>query len=141
MQLSEPLLALREPEPVCRCAGVVVAVVMTGAAVTGLGMISPNRGRLAGGGRAWACAETADGLGTTSSGVWLNRLTRSCSEDCLLLYAEVVVDTGVVVVVAGVAVAVRVLLGEREKSGSPLSARLLPLPLPMLLLPGRLSLW
>lgn len=114
---------------------------MTGAAVTGLGMISPNRGRLAGGGRAWACAETADGLGTTSSGVWLNRLTRSCSEDCLLLYAEVVVDTGVVVVVAGVAVAVRVLLGEREKSGSPLSARLLPLPLPMLLLPGRLSLW
>lgn len=117
---------------------------MTGAAVTGLGMISPNRGRLAGGGRAWACAETADGLGTTSSGVWLNRLTRSCSEDCLLLYE--VVDAGVVVA-AGVAVAVRVLLGEREKSGSPLSARLLPLPLPtMLLLPGRLwlsflSLW
>lgn len=113
---------------------------MTGAAVTGLGMISPNRGRLAGGGRAWACAETADGLGTTSSGVWLKRLTRSCSEDCLLLYEVVDIDAVVVVVavvvVAGVAVAVRVLLGEREKSGSPLSARLLPLPLPMLLLPG-----
>lgn len=108
---------------------------MTGAAVTGLGMISPNRGRLAGGGRAWACAETADGLGTTSSGVWLKRLTRSCSEDCLLLYEVVDIEgVGAGAVEAGVAVAVRVLLGEREKSGSPLSARLLPLPLPMLLL-------